>query len=81
MHRTAPDVDWRAQDARSRAKDFTKRENLRRVRIAGGASATELRAVETAGIKGLWVERGSSNQAGRVNGAIFDAGNDRLSVL
>jgi hypothetical protein len=81
MHRTAPDVDWRVQDARSRAKDFTKRENLRRLRIANGASATELRAVETTGIKGLWVERGSNNQAGRVTGAVFDAGNDRLSVL
>ncbi len=38
-------------------------------------------AVETTGISGLWVERGSNNLAGRVTGAAFDAANDRLSVL
>ena len=81
MHRTAPDVDWRRQDARFRGQRFSRRENLRRLHFAGGGSGAELRAVETAGIKGLWVERGSSNQAGRVTGAVFDTGNDRLSVL
>jgi hypothetical protein len=81
MHRAAPDADWRAQDSRFRAQHFTRRENIRRLRIAGGVSAAELRAVETIGITGLWVERGSNNLAGRVTAATFDAGNDRLSVL
>ena len=73
MHRAAPDVDWRAQDGRVRAQEFTRRENLRRLHIADGGSVAELRAVETTGITGLWVERGSHNQAGRVTGAVFDA--------
>ncbi len=81
LHRAAPGVDWRKQDAVFRAQRFAERETLRRERMAAGATPAQLRAVETTAISGTWVERGSSNQAGRVTGAALDATNNRLSVL
>lgn len=81
LHRAAPDVDWRQQDAAFRAQRFAGREVLRRQRIDAGASPADLREVGVDAISGTWVERGSSNQAGRVTGVALDATNNRLSVL
>ena len=81
MHRAAPDVDWQQQDAQFRAERFERREYERTQRLAAGATAVDLRSIELAAITGNWVERGSSNQAGRVTSAAFDAANNRLSVL
>ncbi len=81
IHRAAPDVDWRQQDAAFRAQRFDQREVLRRARLDAGASSAQLREVAINAISGTWAERGSSNQAGRVTGAALDATNNRLSVL
>jgi len=81
LHRAAPDVDWRQQDAGFRAARFELREQERARRLQSGASAADLRNVSLQAISGTWAERGSSNQAGRVTAAALDATNNRLTVL
>ena len=80
IHRAAPDVDWRAQDAAFVAQRFAQREALRESRLAAGESPLSWRAIR-ASVSGNWVERGSRNQAGRVTGAALDSANNRLTVL
>lgn len=81
LHRAAPDVDWRRQDADFRAARFAQHEALRAQQLKAGASAGDLRKVSSAAISGNWVERGSNNQAGRVMAANYDAAGNRLTVL
>ncbi len=81
LHRAAPDVDWRQQDAVFRAARFERREYERALRLERGASPADLRNVQLQAISGTWAERGSSNQAGRVTAAALDATNNRLTVL
>ena len=80
IHRAAPDVDWRAQDAAFVAQRFAEREALRESRLAAGESPLSWRTIR-ASVSGDWVERGSRNQAGRVTGAALDSANNRLTVL
>lgn len=81
LHRAAPDVDWRQQDAAFRAARFDLRERERALLLQSGASPADLRHVSLQAISGTWAERGSSNQAGRVTAAALDATNNRLTVL
>lgn len=81
LHRAAPDVDWRKQDAALLASRFEEHSAFRKQWLAQGGTLAELRNVVTPAISGSWVERGSSNQAGRVTGAALDAINNRLTVL
>lgn len=79
LHRHAPGLDWRAQDAAWRAQRIEAVQARRAAAIAAGA--TTLHGVDTRAVSGHWRERGSSNQAGRMTGAIYDAANDRLVAL
>lgn len=79
LHRHAPGVDWRAQDAAWRAKRIQSVQTLREAAIAAGAQTLD--RVDTRAVDGLWRERGSSNQAGRMTGAIYDAATDRITAL
>ncbi|MEO7325718.1 MAG: hypothetical protein ABIW82_12900 [Dokdonella sp.] len=81
LHRHAPDLDWRAQDAVWRGERLLRTQHDRDEKIATGASPDRLLDVATAAISGTWRERGSSNQAGRVTNAIFDAAHNRLVTL
>lgn len=79
LHRHAPGQDWRAQDGAWRAQRIARVQALREAAAAAGPDA--LRTVRTRAVDGQWRERGSSNQAGRMTGAIYDAANDRLTAL
>jgi hypothetical protein len=79
MHRHAPGLDWRAQDAAWRAQRIARVQAQRE--LASGSGADALRKVDTRAVSGQWRERGSSNQAGRMTGAIYDAATDRLSAI
>lgn len=75
MHRAAPGVDWRKMDQETR--DSKNREKLtRRAQLAAKGTlprpgnVSESFAKET--IRGVWSERGSNNQAGRIRVADFD---------
>ncbi len=81
LHRHAPDTDWRTQDAQWRSLRMQRVQGDRHALLAAGASSDTLRQVELAAISGSWRERGSSNQAGRITGAIYDSANDRLTAL
>lgn len=81
LHRHAPGVDWRAQDSAWRAARMARVQEERHAALAAGASAGSLRRVANDVISGIWRERGSSNQAGRITGAVLDVSNDRLSIL
>ncbi len=81
LHRHAPALDWRAQDADWRGLRMQRVQYARNVSLAAGMSSNDLRAVELSAITGNWRERGSSNQAGRITGAIYDSVNDRLTAL
>src|SRR5690349_2959779 len=74
LHRHAPALDWRAQDARFRS---SRLDRLTLDRVAGD----DPRRVDLATLSGSWVERGSSNQAGRVLQAMHDQQNDRIIAL
>lgn len=81
LHRHAPGLDWRAQDAQWRALRMDRVQRERQATLASGAAPESLRRVELDQVGGVWSERGSSNQAGRVTGALYDAAADRLTVL
>jgi hypothetical protein len=81
LHRHAPGLDWRAQDAQWRAQRIAKVQAQRNAAIAAGADRDLLRQVDLGAISGSWRERGSGNQAGRVTGAIYDAATHRLTTL
>jgi hypothetical protein len=81
LHRHAPGLDWRAQDAQWRAQRIAKVQAQRNAAIAAGADRDLLRQVDLGAISGSWHERGSGNQAGRITGAIYDAASDRLTAL
>ena len=80
MHRAAPEVDWRAQDAAFIARRFAEREAEREVRLAAGESPLDWRAIN-ANVSGNWDERGSRKQPARVTPTALDAANNRLTVL
>ncbi|GMU42576.1 MAG: hypothetical protein DYH17_09115 [Xanthomonadales bacterium PRO6] len=81
LHRAAPGVDWRAQDAEFRRTAMAERMQqaalLRRV----GAPAQVGLQVRTRAVSGQWVERGSGNIAGRTLATEFDVAANRLNVL
>lgn len=81
LHRHAPNLDWRAQDAQFRSLRMQRIQHDRQASLVAGATPESLRQVEFAAISGIWRERGSSNQAGRITGAIYDAANNRLTAL
>lgn len=80
MHRHAPDVDWRAQDAAWREARLARVQSAREA-VPASAGESALYDVSTAAISGTWRERGSTNQAGRVTNAIYDSAQNRLLVL
>jgi hypothetical protein len=71
LHRHAPGLVWREQDARYR---HARRERLPRT---GGDAL----ALDTPARSGTWSERGSGNQAGRVLAVMHDQQNDRITAL
>ncbi|HET8940665.1 MAG TPA: hypothetical protein VFN13_01585 [Rudaea sp.] len=73
LHRHAPDLDWRAQDAATRASLSAQRVAMRR----SGKSTQALANVPA----GVWHERGANNWAGRVSDVDYDATTDRLTVF
>ncbi len=81
LHRHAPGLDWRAQDATWRAQRIAKVQSQRNAAIAAGVDRDRLRQVNLGAVSGSWHERGSGNQAGRVTGAIYDAATHRLTTL
>ena len=77
LHRAAPGLDWRAMDAQARLEASAQMHTRRAASLAQGGDPY---AVITAAVSGQWSERGSTNQAGRVVGAFFDAANNRLTA-
>lgn len=81
LHRAAPGVDWRAQDAEYRRGALAARmQEVAMLRSAGAGPEVALR-VRTRAVSGQWVERGSGNIAGRTLGTEFDVSANRLNVL
>lgn len=76
MHRHAPGLDWRAQDAATLARLDAQRAARMSARRQG-QTVPALANVPA----GTWIERGARNQAGRVSAVDFDAATDRLTVF
>lgn len=76
LHRHAPGLDWRAQDARTLARLGAQRA----ARLSGQGNAMHEKALGSAP-PGTWVERGANNLAGRVSDVDYDAATDRLTVF
>lgn len=81
MHRAAPGVRWAEMDAREREARAARQESERAALLARGAGPDAFQAIDSLAVSGTWSERGSSNQAGRVTATLFDAANNRLTVL
>lgn len=64
LHRTPPDVDWKAQERDNGLAQIAKRNAIAEGLLDGTAAA---------GVEGRWVERGSNNQAGRMHVALHDS--------
>ena len=73
LHRHAPDLDWRAQDAVTRA-------GLHAQRVVARRSGKSMQALTNVPV-GVWRERGANNWAGRVSAIDYDAATDRLTVF
>lgn len=81
LHRAAPGVDWRAQDAAFRREAMAARMQVAaRLRELGAPPEAGLQ-VRTRAISGQWVERGSGNIAGRTLGTEYDLAGNRLNVF
>ena len=75
MHRAAPNVDWKKIDRETRDKKNQKRIKSRGQLLGQGLLKTNIEIIEEiAGgqIKGVWKERGSNNQSGRIHTADVD---------
>ncbi|MCB1633863.1 MAG: hypothetical protein KDI37_14600 [Xanthomonadales bacterium] len=81
LHRHAPGQNWRQMDAdfRRQAQD-QRNEEINLLRLAKAKPEAYLR-VRSAALAGEWMERGSTNQAGRTLATEFDIENNRLNVL
>ncbi len=70
LHRTAPDVDWRAIDQENRRRLGIERVALRRAMLERGLDPAEQPVVLDKGAKsvaGTWTEKGSNNLSGRMH--------------
>jgi hypothetical protein len=76
MHRHAPGLDWRAQDAATLARLDAQR-TVRMTALRMGQSVQALANVPA----GTWIERGARNQAGRVSDVDYDTATDRITVF
>lgn len=73
MHRTAPDVDWRAMDRMARMQKYKNR-----LALADNKSGIE--SFANGAITGSWDERGSLNQSGRTHIADYDTASRKIYV-
>lgn len=81
MHRHAPGLDWRRQDAEARRARVERRMHEVAALRAGGAAPGDYLSVRLAAISGQWQERGSGNIAGRTLATEFDVANNRVNVF
>lgn len=75
MHRAAPGVNWRNIDEQTR-DSLGKARIARRVKTPVGARVVE--SIEQGALTGVWGERGSVNQAGRMLTTEFDVTSARI---
>jgi hypothetical protein len=69
MHRTAPDVDWRAKDEETHGRKVARRLPARKELKAMGLlseGAPIIESIDASDAQGRWIERGSNNLAGRM---------------
>lgn len=71
MHRTATGVNWKKIEAQN---NITANENMLQSKALNGSYAN-------GNLKGNWMERGSNNQAGRIEHADYDAASNKLYVV
>jgi hypothetical protein len=81
LHRAAPGTDWQTSDGSVRAQRLLRLQAEHERALAQGATPADFDTFATTAISGNWVQRGSSNQSGRVTGAFLDTLNNRLTVL
>lgn len=75
MHRAAEGVDWRSVDAAKRKEKNALKMARRASLVAEGKLTHDFSPVESAAhgsIEGIWEERGSNNQAGRMHTTDID---------
>ncbi len=78
MHRTAPDVDWRKIDAETRKQKSKNVNHFRQnLKINENWTSADIyhRQIGNRDITGVWSERGSNNNAGRIHTADVDLEN------
>jgi hypothetical protein len=81
MFRTPPELDWRLiENANKRAK-LEKHTNLVNAYLNSGKASKD-KMLETSigkdGLTGIWIEKGSNNQAGRIHTADIDFSNNLI---
>jgi hypothetical protein len=74
MHKTAPGVNWREMDKQTRLSNYANYLNTNYSRSGGAVS------ISGAQLEGNWVERGSSNLAGRTRYADLDTSSNKLYI-
>ena len=81
LHRHAPGLDWRRQDAGFRR--VRMRQTLQAIEQLRdhGAGPGAAKRVATSAVSGSWVERGSGNVAGRTLATQYDAVGNQLSLF
>ena len=74
MHKTAPGVDWRAMDRQTRLKNYSNYLANKNNRSGGMVN------IPGANLEGNWVEKGSTNNAGRTRYADLDTSTNKLYI-
>jgi hypothetical protein len=82
MHQTEPGVDYRILDAETRNSKQLAREKMVNRILASGKDPNKIQSLTLANgrIEGEWIEKGSSNQAGRIRNMDVDFDRDLLYV-
>jgi len=79
MHRTAPDVDWRAMDEQTRMDMYQERlPALQEAARNGQLKGAPVESIANGALTGQWIEKGSNNLAGRVHCVDIDFANNKL---
>ncbi len=79
MHQAAPGVDWREMDQQTRFEMYQERlPALQEAARTGQLKSGVIERIADGSLTGQWIEKGSSNLAGRVHCVDVDFTNNRL---
>lgn len=84
LHRTAPGVDWRAIDMKTRLMRYQSAVGGSRFPVPGQRSAVSaprtsfIETIANGHLSGQWREKGSANNSGRIHVAVMDTLNQKI---